>query len=182
MLKPYLKSGTPAICLITPEPDRGEKIIQCDERGMVDNFYLNSKCAAGTGAFLSEVAERAEIDLSSLSELAAQSDFNRELNSFCTVFAKTEIMGWLFEDMPQEDMARGIYLSMLNRVLKLRIDSTVPVFLIGGVASHHPFFNQLLSEKMGQEIRTPKNSEFIVSFGAALMAMKHHQQRKSKIE
>ena len=31
MLKPYLKSGTPAICLITPEPDRGEKIIQCEE-------------------------------------------------------------------------------------------------------------------------------------------------------
>jgi 2-dehydropantoate 2-reductase len=72
------------------------KVIRCDDQGDVESFYLNDKCAAGTGAFITEIAERAELDITEMNNLAAKSHFNKELNSFCTVFAKTEIMGWLF--------------------------------------------------------------------------------------
>ncbi len=154
------------------------KIIHCDEAGKVESFYLNSKCAAGTGAFLSEIAERAEIDLTQMSVLAEQSASEREINSFCTVFAKTEIMGWLFDDVPQQDIARGIYAAIINRVNSLRIDSAGPVFLIGGVAANHPFFNNLLRKSLGKEVFVPQKSEFIVSFGAALMAKKYDDKTK----
>ena len=85
---------------------------------------MNTKCAAGTGTFITEIAERAEIDLSKMSKLAATSDFQKELNSFCTVFAKTEIMKWIFEEVPIKDLARGIYISIVNRIAKIRITKT----------------------------------------------------------
>lgn len=79
------------------------KVIKSGIDGKVLDFYMNTKCAAGTGTFITEIAERAEIDVSKMSEMASRSNFAKELNSFCTVFAKTEIMKWLFDDVPIEE-------------------------------------------------------------------------------
>ena len=146
------------------------KIIKCRKDDSVENFYLNDKCAAGTGSFITEIAERADIRLQDMSDLATKSNFGKELNSFCTVFAKTEVMSWLFEGMPMEDIARGIYISIINRVLKLRIDPSVPIYLIGGVVAHHPFLAELLRSKLKNEIKLLKDPQHIVSLGAALYA------------
>ncbi len=154
------------------------KVIICDEDNHIDNFYMNDKCAAGTGSFLSEIAEKTEIDISEMSKLAAQSDYDKELNSFCTVFAKTEIMNWMFEGMSMEDVSRGIYISIANRVAKLRIDPTKPIYMIGGVLGHHPFMKTLLNERFEKETATLSNPQHIVSFGAALMAIRKYRKDK----
>lgn len=150
------------------------KITHTDSSNNVVNFYMNDKCAAGTGAFLTEIAERAQINISDMSALAAHSDYEKELNSFCTVFAKTEIMNWVFDGMPAQDIARGIYISIANKVAKLRINPAIPVIMIGGVISHHPYMKEILSEKIMKEIIVLDNPQFAVAFGAALLAMKNH--------
>lgn len=146
------------------------KIIKCNSENNIENFYLNDKCAAGTGSFITEVAERADIRLQDMSDLAMKSAFSKELNSFCTVFAKTEIMSWLFEGMAIEDIAKGIYISILNRVIKLRIDPIAPIYLIGGVIAYHPYLKTLMQERYKKEIHIVEKPQFIVSFGAALYA------------
>lgn len=146
------------------------KVIKCNEGNNIENFYLNDKCAAGTGSFIIEVAERAEINIPDMSDLAGKSNFGKELNSFCTVFAKTEIMSWLIEGLPVEDIAKGIYLSILNRVVKLRVDPLSPVYLIGGVIAHHPFLKNILQEKLNKDVQIIDKPQFTVSFGAALYA------------
>jgi 2-dehydropantoate 2-reductase len=146
------------------------KVIKCNKENNIENFYLNDKCAAGTGSFITEVAERAEINIPDMSDLASKSSYEKELNSFCTVFAKTEIMSWLFEGLPVEDIAKGIYLSILNRIVKLRIDPLAPVYLIGGVIAYHPFLKTLLQEKYKKDVQVIDRPQFTVSFGAALFA------------
>lgn len=150
------------------------KVIKCKEDNNIENFYLNDKCAAGTGSFITEVAERADIRLQDMSDLAMKSAFSKELNSFCTVFAKTEIMSWLFEGMSIEDIAKGIYISILNRIIKLRIDPLAPIYLIGGVIAYHPYLGTLLQERYKKEIRVIEKPQFVVSFGAALYAKDSH--------
>ncbi|MBL0127989.1 MAG: hypothetical protein IPP83_11155 [Flavobacteriales bacterium] len=100
----------------------------------------------------------------------------KELNSFCTVFAKTEIMSWIAEEMPVEDIAKGIYLSVANRIYKIRMEPDLPIYLVGGVIAYHPYFKTILSERFGQEVVIPDHPQFIVSLGAALYARKHAQQ------
>ncbi len=146
------------------------KIIKSDEQNHISNFYMNDKCAAGTGSFISEIAERANINISEMSTLASLSNSDKELNSFCTVFAKTEIMSWIFKGLSVQDISRGIYLSIANKVAKLRLENDIPTFLIGGVIAHHPYLKNLLNEKFNKNIQIIKNPQHVVSFGAAIIA------------
>jgi len=151
------------------------KMIRCGEDNQVDDFSLNDKCAAGTGAFLVEAAERAEISIQEMSDLAAKSKNVGELNSFCTVFAKTEITSWLIDGKPVEDIARGIYVSIANRIAKLRLDPAAPIFMIGGVIAHHPYMRVILEEKYKQPVLIVENSQNVVSLGAALIAKQQYK-------
>jgi predicted CoA-substrate-specific enzyme activase len=148
------------------------KVIQCDAMDHVDNFYLNDKCAAGTGSFITEIAERAELNIGEMSLLAARSNNKNELNSFCTVFAKTEIMKWLIDGMSVEDISKGVYLSITNRVAKLRIQPDAPVFLVGGVIEFHPYLREILREKLKQSITIVEHPQFMGALGAAWIARK----------
>ncbi len=149
------------------------KVIHCDKDNAVQNFYMNDKCAAGTGSFLSEIAERAEIDITEMSHLAARSNYEKELNSFCTVFAKTEIMNWIFDGISIEDISRGIYLSIANKVAKMKLMSDVPTIMIGGVIAKHPYLQSLLNERFGTDIQLVEEPQHTVSLGAAIIAQKY---------
>lgn len=157
------------------------KIIHCNNDNNVENFYMNDKCAAGTGSFLAEIAERAGINISDMSSLASLSNYDKELNSFCTVFAKTEIMNWIFDGMKLEDISRGIYNSIANKVAKMRLDPGIPTYMIGGVIAHHPYLKDLLNEKFNKDIKIVDAPQHIVSFGAAVIAM-HHYAKLNKID
>ena len=146
------------------------KIIECEPGGQVVQFYMNDKCSAGTGAFLTEIAEKAELDLAEMSELARRSTSDQPMNSFCTVFAKTEILSWKFSGVAIEDMARGIYLSIVDRICKLPIRSDLPVFLCGGVAAHHPYLGDLLSARLDVPVQITPDPQFMVALGAAMLA------------
>ncbi len=148
------------------------KIIECDAGGSVINFYMNDKCSAGTGTFIMEIAERAEIDLAEMNELAKRSRSSRTINSFCTVFAKSEILGWKFDGVPIEDIARGIYLSVVDRVRKLPLKKGIPLYLCGGVIAYHPHLADLLSERINTEIQVVDRPQYAVALGAAALARK----------
>ncbi len=157
------------------------KVIHCDENNNVDNFYLNDKCAAGTGSFITEIAERAGLEIGEMSNLADKSHFNKEINSFCTVFAKTEIMGWLFDGVAKEDISRGIYISIANRVAKLRMELIEPLFLVGGVAAYHPELKNILKDKFKHEIIILDQPIYVVSLGAAVIARNDYQNNGRKV-
>ena len=156
------------------------KVIHCDKDSHVLNFYMNDKCAAGTGSFLAEISERAEISITDMSSLAESSEYDKELNSFCTVFAKTEIMNWVFDGMKKQDIARGIYISIANKVAKMRLLPGIPTYMVGGVVAHHPYLSTILSEKFSKDIKTVNEPQHIVSLGAALLAKQNWLMQNTK--
>ena len=58
------------------------KIIKVDESGKRRSFKMNRKCAAGTGAFLEEIANRLEVRMEKLNELASKSDKNIQIGAY----------------------------------------------------------------------------------------------------
>ncbi|NOZ75200.1 MAG: hypothetical protein GXO90_07450, partial [FCB group bacterium] len=115
-------------------------------------------------------AERAELDLSKMSTLAAESTSYRQINSFCTVFAKSEILTWILDGIPMEDIARGIYLSIVNRICKLPLPQNLPVYLCGGVIAYHPYIQELLSRELHLTIEVAPQPQYSVAYGAAILA------------
>jgi len=156
------------------------KIIESGAGGEVLQFSMNDKCSAGTGAFITEIAEKAELEIAEMSPLAAKSRSQRELNSFCTVFAKSEILGWIFEGIPIEDIARGIYLSIISRIQKMRYNPARPIILCGGVIEYHPYLQDIMHDKLGVEVRVASDPLYRVALGAALIARKQGEKHATK--
>jgi (R)-2-hydroxyacyl-CoA dehydratese activating ATPase len=148
------------------------KIIECDADGGVVDFSMNDKCAAGTGVFITEIAMRAELDPAEMSDLARKSGSDRVMNSFCTVFAMSEILGWKLSGIPIEEIARGIYLSVVDRVRRLPIRKGLPLFLCGGVIAYHPVLAELLAERVHVDVHIVDRAQYAVALGAAALALR----------
>jgi predicted CoA-substrate-specific enzyme activase len=151
------------------------KIIRLDDAGRRVDFKMNRKCAAGTGAFLEEIALRLDIELGELESLASSTETAVRLNSFCTVFASTEILSHLRRGEPLAGLVRGAFASVVSRVAEMdRLDGRV--VLTGGVVAHNPTTAEIFAEKIGGEVEVPPDPQFTGALGAALTAL--HQEEK----
>ncbi len=151
------------------------KIIRLDENGRRVDFKMNRKCAAGTGAFLEEIALRLDIDLEELERLASSTSEAVRLNSFCTVFASTEILSHLRRGEPLAGLVRGAFASVVSRVAEMdRLGGEV--VLTGGVVAHNPTTASILGDKLGAEVKVPPNPQFTGALGAALTALAQEEK------
>ncbi len=146
------------------------KIIKVDQSGKRTGFKMNRKCAAGTGAFLEEMAMRLDVTLDEMDRLARQSENMVKLGSFCTVFSATEVLENIRQGKKLPDIVKGVFFSMIKRVLEM--DSlTQKVVMTGGVVAHNPFMVKMTEEIMGRDILVPDHPQLTGAIGAALYAM-----------
>ncbi len=145
------------------------KVINIAGDGKRLDFRMNRKCAAGTGAFIEEIAARLDVPLAELDSLAAGTDEAVRLSSFCTVFAKTEILSHLRAGVPVASIVRGAFLSVVVRVMEMA-QLTGKVVLTGGVAAHNPTVRDILAEQLEQPVIVPQFPQFTGALGAALLA------------
>jgi len=145
------------------------KIIKIDSKGKIIGFKMNRKCAAGTGTFLEEIAHRLNLPMDDLNKLAAKSDKEIALNSFCTVFASTEILTRIKEGEKIDDMIRSAFESVGKRVIEMdTLEGTLVV--TGGVIEYNDYLLKVLSKYVGKEIHTPPHPQLTGAIGAALFA------------
>ena len=146
------------------------KVIKLDAEGRRDSFKMNRKCAAGTGAFLEEMSSRLDIPLDEMNNLARQATEMIKLGSYCTVFSATEVLENIRHGKPVADIIKGIFYSMIQRVLEM--DSlTDKVVLSGGVVAHNPYLVEMTEEMIGRPVLLPKFPQLTGALGAALYAL-----------
>ncbi len=145
------------------------KIIHLDENGKRENFKMNRKCAAGTGAFIEEIAYRLALDVSELNTLAESSTNDVSLGSFCTVFAATEVLAKIRAGVNVADIVRGAFNSVVKRIVEMdRIDGML--VMTGGVVANNPFLAKLIGQAFGTEAHIAPYAQYNGAFGAALFA------------
>lgn len=147
------------------------KVIKIDEEGRRVNFKMNRKCAAGTGAFLEEMSMRLDIPLEKMNDLAMASTETVVLGSYCTVFSATEVLERIREGKKTPDIVKGLFLSMVKRVMEM--DSfNEKVIMTGGVVAHNPFLVKMCEDVLGREVLVPEHPQFTGAVGAALFSLK----------
>jgi activator of 2-hydroxyglutaryl-CoA dehydratase len=130
---------------------------------------MNRKCAAGTGAFLEEIALRLGVPIEELEPLARGTVDEVRLSSFCTVFAKTEILAHLRAGVPVGRIVRGAFDAVVTRVMEMApLDGYV--VLTGGVVAHNPTVASIIAAKLGRAVEVPPHPQFAGALGAALVA------------
>jgi predicted CoA-substrate-specific enzyme activase len=146
------------------------KVIQLADDGRRVDFKMNRKCAAGTGAFLEEIAHRLGVSLGEMDGLARGSSEAVRLSSFCTVFAKTEILTHLRRGATVPAIVRGAFLSVVDRVREMApLEGTI--VMSGGVVAYNPVIAEILAERLARGVEVAPHPQFTGALGAALLAV-----------
>jgi predicted CoA-substrate-specific enzyme activase len=146
------------------------KVIKVDDKGRRLSFKMNRKCAAGTGAFLEEMSVRLGIPLEDMDGLAEGAENMVELGSYCTVFSATEVLEKIRQGKKVPDIVKGLFFSVIKRVLEM--DSlTDRVVMTGGVVAHNPYLVNMVEEITERDILVPEYPQLTGAVGAALFAM-----------
>ena len=149
------------------------------EDGVMTNFQMNDKCAAGTGRFLDVMARVLEVEVSDLGRLGAMSKKQVGISSTCTVFAESEVISQLSMGTDKCDIIAGIHRSVAHRVTGLahRIGVVPDVVMTGGVAQNQGVVDALEAE-LGVKIYTSPLTQYNGALGAALMAYQVASRQK----
>jgi predicted CoA-substrate-specific enzyme activase len=148
------------------------KFIRIDD-GVVVDFTMNEACAAGTGSFLEEQAEKLGISIKDeFAHMALASAKPARLGERCTVFMERDVTSLLLKGAEVGDLAAGlaysVALNYLNRVVRGRKIGDV-IFFQGGTA-YNDAVAAAFSQILGKRIIVPPHNGVIGAIGMALIA------------
>jgi predicted CoA-substrate-specific enzyme activase len=135
------------------------------------DFDMNKVCAAGTGSFLHELANKHGIHIvGEFQEVALSSEEPVKLAERCTVFMESDLVAYHQKGVERKDLIAGLCYAIvhnyLNRVVGKRKIGQRIMFLGG------PSLNQGVvagfENVLGREILIPANREVLGAYGAAI--------------
>ncbi|HSB78791.1 MAG TPA: acyl-CoA dehydratase activase, partial [Candidatus Methylomirabilis sp.] len=143
------------------------------QNGVVVDFAMNEACAAGTGSFLEEQAERLGISIKGeFARLAFQSRHPVRLGERCTVFMEQDVNAWQQRGATREDLVAGlaysVALNYLHRVVRGRPIGEV-IYFQGGTA-YNDAVAAAFAGILGKRIVVPPYNGVIGAIGMALLA------------
>jgi len=141
--------------------------------GVVVDFAMNEACAAGTGSFLEEQAERLGIRIKvEFAQVAFASQSPARLGERCTVFMERDVTAAMQRGASVGDLAAGlaysVALNYLNRVVRGRKIGNV-IYFQGGTA-YNDAVTAAFSQILGKRIIVPPHNGVIGAIGMALIA------------
>jgi predicted CoA-substrate-specific enzyme activase len=153
------------------------------ENGVVVDFEMNHACAAGTGSFLEEQAQRLGISINNeFAQLAFQSQAPVKLGERCTVFMESDLLSYLQQGAQTGDLVAGLSYSIvanyLNRVVGRRKIGNNICFQ-GGTAYNKAVW-AAFEEVVGKPVCVPDHHEVTGALGAAAIAAEYMQKRATE--
>ena len=158
------------------------KGIQVDPSGIVANFQMNDRCAAGCGRYLGYIADEMNMGLHELGPMAMKSDRPARINSTCTVFAGAELRDRLSLGEKREDILAGLHRAIILRAISIISRSggvTNEFTFTGGVAKNEAAVRELrklIKENYGDvTININPDSIYTGALGAAEFARRSYE-------
>ncbi len=147
--------------------------------GIVVDFAMNEACAAGTGSFLEEQAEKLGIDIKGeFARMALSSPAPIRLGERCTVFMERDVMAYQQRGARREDLVAGLAFSIaynyLNRLVRERKIGEC-IFFQGGTA-YNDAVAAAFSHILDKQIIVPPYNGVIGALGMALLARERIQR------
>ena len=143
------------------------------ENGVMTNFVMNDKCAAGTGRFLEVMANTLSLRPNEMFDLARLGS-DTTISSMCTVFAESEVIGLIGKGEPKENIAYAVVNSTIRKVAAQvsRMNGEMSTFCLTGGLCECEYIREALSKELGKDVFSCPDARYAGAIGAALSAMK----------
>ncbi len=141
------------------------------EDGKIRDFSLNSVCAAGTGSFLEQQAERIKLSIEEFSAMAERSARPSKIAGRCSVFAKSDMIHLQQIATPVEDIVAGLCFAVARNFkgsIAKGIELRPPVAFQGGVAANAGMRRAFQEIFHLEELVVPPDFALMGAIGAAL--------------
>lgn len=157
------------------------KAIRCDEKGKVEAFLMNDKCAAGTGRGMEVFADLLSVPIEEVGELSLSVDEEPPpVSSTCVVFAKSEASGLLRQGWPKNKVLAAYCSAMAHRVVTLleRIEVKKDFAITGGIGKNAGVVTRIEKELNLKALHTKYDSQIAGALGGALFAFTLESKRR----
>ncbi len=143
------------------------------ENGVVVDFEMNKVCAAGTGSFLEEQAEKLGVKIvGEFGALALSAGAPAHMGDRCTVFMESDLNTRQQKGAARENLIAGLAYSIVQNYLQKVVgEKTVgkKIFFQGGVA-HNKAVLSAFERVVGRPITVPPHFDVTGAIGAAMLA------------
>jgi predicted CoA-substrate-specific enzyme activase len=157
------------------------RVIRLNEKGIVTDFTVSEKCAAGSGRFIEVIANVLRIDLTDFSPLAARSNNPITFGTGCAVFGESEAITRISEGVPKEDIAAGVNKALASKIFSLvkKIKLEEPCAICGGGALNTALVKTTEGE-LNTNLLIPPQPQLVTALGAAIIAATSVSSEPSK--
>ena len=152
------------------------RAVKCDDKGIMMDFVVNERCAAGAGAFIEAMARALEVKLEDMGPLSLKAERASPINASCVIFGESDVVSLIHRQESKPEIARAVFDAMADRVSSMihRLGINPDVILVGGVAKDVGFVASL-KRKLGVDVLIPEFPEYAGALGAALVAASRGQ-------
>ncbi|MDI7261879.1 MAG: acyl-CoA dehydratase activase [Thermodesulfobacteriota bacterium] len=166
-----ISSLLPSVKTVIDVGDLYTKVVRTDSRGSIHNSILSGKCAGGSGRILQVIAKVLQVKVDEIGELSLKSKKRVEFNTGCAVFAETEAISRLSQEVTKEDLLAGLHRALAAQINSLaeRIGVEQDVAMVGGGARDKGLI-LALEEIRGHSLLNPHNPHMTAALGAAIIA------------
>lgn len=148
------------------------KVIAISEGGLVSQFAMNDRCAAGTGKFLETLARAVQVPVEEMGSLALQASEELTVSNMCATFAETEVISLLAEGKSKPEVLGAVHAAIASRTVGLvaRVGKREPVVMTGGVAKNIAAVFHI-EKALGMKLLIPPDPQIAGALGAAFFAL-----------
>jgi len=143
------------------------------DNGVIVDFEMNKVCAAGTGSFLEEQAEKLSINIQEeFGELALSAEKPSTLGDRCTVFMESDLNSHQQKGTSRENLVAGLAYSIVYNYIQKVVGSKrigERIFFQGGVANNRAVV-AAFEKVTGKTITVPPHFDVTGAIGAAMLA------------
>ncbi|MFW5731319.1 MAG: acyl-CoA dehydratase activase, partial [Desulfonatronovibrionaceae bacterium] len=149
------------------------------------DFVMNKICAAGTGSFVHELANKMKINIvGQFQDIALSSEKPVNLAERCTVFMESDLASYAQKGACQQDLIAGLCYAIvrnyLNRVVENRTIGNKIMFL--GGPSLNKGIVAAFERILDKEIITPRHREVMGAYGSALAVQELFQNSSREVK
>ena len=172
-----VSSLLPSVRTIIEVGDLYTKVFRIDGHGNVHNFLFSGKCAGGSGRILQVIAKVLQVKVEEISELSLKSKKRVDFNTGCAVFAESEAISRISQEVAKEDLLAGIHRALAAQINSLveRLGVEQDVAMVGG-GGRDKGLVQALKEIRDHDILVPPNPHMTAALGAAIIARESLRQ------
>ncbi len=153
--------------------------------GLVKEFSMNSVCAAGTGSFLDQQAERLNLSIEEFGEIALRSKTPPRIAGRCSVFAKSDMIHLQQIATPVEDIVAGLCFAVVRNFkgsICKNMDLPETISFMGGVAANKGVKSAFRTVLPAENLLVPEHFAVMPAIGAVLKDMEQGFRSKFDIE